>query len=297
MDHTHHLVFVTGPSGAGRSTAINALEDLGYEAIDNMPLRLLGPLLEGALFDRPIALGIDTRRHDFSSSALIETLEHIALRDDITAEVLYLDCASNVLIKRFSETRRRHPLAPATTPADGIARDLDLLAPIRARADVLIDTSDMTPHDLRSEIGQWYQLSEARSLAISIHSFSYKRGVPRGIDMIFDVRFLKNPYWESELRNLDGRSAPVQSYIATDKRFDPFFRQVSDLTLLLLPAYLEEGKSHLSIGFGCTGGQHRSVALTETLANTLAEQGWQVSKRHRELERRGAVAGQTKLGK
>ena len=158
------------------------------------------------------------------------------------------------------------------------------------RADVLIDTSEMSPHDLRAEIGRFFGTGAAIRPAVSVHSFSYKRGVPRGVDMIFDCRFLANPHWQERLRALDGRDSAVATYVESDPRFAEFFRLVREMTLLLLPAQVEEGKTHLAIGFGCTGGQHRSVAVAEKLAKALAEAGWQVSKRHRELERRESVS-------
>ena len=283
-------VMVTGPSGAGRSTAIRALEDLGFEAIDNIPLSLLPRLLEGPPAGRPMALGIDTRNREFSAGALIEVIDRFEERFGRPLELFYLDCREDVLLRRFSETRRRHPLAPAESPTEGIAREFDLLVPIRARADILVDTSELSPHDLRSEVERWFAPENGRGLAVSVNSFSYKRGLPRGIDMVFDCRFLQNPYWEEALRGLDGRDARVQGYVSADKRYAAFFGQVSGLVEMLLPAYSEEGKAHLSIGFGCTGGQHRSVTLAENLAKALAEGGWQVSIRHRELERRGKAA-------
>ncbi|MDU8927106.1 RNase adapter RapZ [Alisedimentitalea sp. MJ-SS2] len=282
-------VMVTGPSGAGRSTAIRVLEDLGYEAIDNLPLSLLPRLLDGPDHDRPLALGIDTRNREFSVAAAIEAIDGFDERYGRPLELFYLDCREDVLLRRFSETRRRHPMAPAESPAEGIAREFDLLVPIRARADILIDTSEMTPHDLRAEVERWFAPEAGRGLAVSVNSFSYKRGLPRGIDMVFDCRFLKNPYWEESLRALNGTNAEVRDYVAGDVRYEAFFDQVRGLVEMLLPAYSEEGKAHLSIGFGCTGGQHRSVTLAENLARTLAEAGWQVSIRHRELERRRAA--------
>lgn len=279
-------VLVTGPSGAGRSSAINVLEDLGFEAIDNLPMRLLPRLMDEATQGgRPMALGIDTRNRDFSVAALIEVIDKLASDDKVGLSVLYLDCRADLLVQRFSETRRRHPLAPAESPALGVDRELDLLQPIRARADTLIDTSELNVHQLRDEIETLYAPGEGRALAVSVQSFSYKRGLPRGLDMIFDCRFLANPYWQAHLRALDGRDSQVQGHVAADSRYAPFFERVLDLTRLLLPAYVEEGKSHLSIAFGCTGGQHRSVALTEALGAALAQDGYQVSIRHRELER------------
>lgn len=280
------LVLVTGPSGAGRSTAINTLEDLGFEAIDNLPLRLVPRLLEGPGPDRPLALGIDARNRDFSASGLGTLIDDLAGRQGLDLSVLYLDCRSDVLLRRFSETRRRHPLAPAESTEAGVARELDLLAKVRERADTLIDTSDMNVHELRAEIERGFAPDQGGRLAVTVCSFSYKRGLPRSNDMVFDCRFLKNPYWQPELRALDGRDPEVDAYIATDPRRAPFFDRVLDLVRLLLPAYAEEGKSHLSIAFGCTGGQHRSVALAQSLAKALAEDGQQVSIRHRELEGR-----------
>lgn len=277
------LVLVTGPSGAGRTTSIRVLEDIGYEAIDNLPLHLVPRLLDGPGPDSRLALGIDTRNRDFSTTGLMQLIEELSARGDTDLTVLYLDCRSDVLLRRFSETRRRHPMAPAESPEIGVARELDLLATIRDRADTLIDTSELNVHQLRAEIEGTFAPDTHRPLAVSVQSFSYKRGLPRGIDMVFDCRFLNNPYWVPDLRPLDGRSTEVSNYVAGDARFSPFFDRVLDLTRMLLPAYVEEGKSHLSIAFGCTGGQHRSVALAESLAKALAEDGQQVSIRHREL--------------
>lgn len=282
----NRLVLVTGPSGAGRSSAIRALEDMGYEAIDNLPLSLLPRLLDGPAPEKPLALGIDTRNRDFSTNALIETIDGMSGMSPVPMQVLYLDCRADVLLRRFSETRRRHPLAAAEAPDIGIAREFDLLIPIRARADILIDTSEMAPRDLRTELELWFTPEPDSGLSVSVQSFSYKRGLPRGLDIVLDCRFLRNPYWEEALRPLDGRAKDVADYIRQDSRFEPFQQKVQDLTELLLPAYQAEGKAYLSIGLGCTGGQHRSVAMAETLAKALAEGGWQVSIRHRELERR-----------
>ena len=284
------VILVTGPSGAGRTTAIRALEDLGFEAIDNLPLSLLPRLLEGPPLPRPMALGLDVRNREFSVAGVIELVDRLEADPTVAPQLLYLDCRPDVLVKRFSETRRRHPLAPAESPAEGVDREIDLLVPIRARADVLIDTSDLTVHDLKAEIARWFDDRGGKQLAVSVESFSYKRGVPRGIDMILDCRFLANPYWDPALRPRDGRDPEVAAHVASDPRFEPFFAQVAALAEFLLPAYVAEGKAHLSIGFGCTGGQHRSVAVAERLADRLAAAGWQVSKRHRELERRGVMA-------
>lgn len=279
------LILVTGPSGAGRSTAIGALEDLGCETIDNLPLSLIPRLLDGPPLGRTIALGVDVRNRDFSVLALIELIDTLTADPGVALEVMFLDCRTEVLERRYSETRRRHPLFPAEPPLTGILRETDLLAPIRVRADALIDTSDFTPHDLKAEIAQWMGATPTQRMAVSVQSFSYKRGVPRGVDLIFDCRFLRNPYWVPALRALDGRSPEVAAHVAGDPRFAEFFDRMSGLVGFLLPAQIEEGKAHLSIGFGCTGGQHRSVAVAEKLGDTLERSGWQVSRRHRELER------------
>lgn len=284
----HRLILITGPSGAGRSTALHALEDLGFEGIDNLPFSLIPRLIDGPALGRPIALGVDVRNREFNATAVIELIDTLTRDPRVALDVLYLDCAPAVLISRYSETRRRHPLAEAATPAEGIEREMDLLAPIRVRADHLVDTSDMSPHDLKAEIGQWYDRGKGHRLALSVQSFSYKRGLPRGLDMVFDCRFLANPYWNPALRGKDGREPLVAAHIEQDPRFKEFFQKLQDLVLMLLPAQLDEGKAHLAIGFGCTGGQHRSVAVAEKLAKVLAEAGWQVSRRHRELERRVA---------
>jgi UPF0042 nucleotide-binding protein len=283
---TPTIVLVTGPSGAGRSTAINALEDLGYEVIDNLPLSLLPRLLEGPPPSRPLALGLDVRNRDFGADALIAAIDQVVQNADVIAQVLYLDAAEEELVKRYSETRRRHPMAPAGPPLAGIAAEVELLVPVRARADVLINTTGISPHDLRAEIDQWFGTGEGRKLGVTLHSFSYKRGLPRGMDIVMDCRFLRNPHWDEALRARDGRDPEVAAYVAEDPRYDAFFAQVKSLLTLLLPAHKDEGKAHLSIGFGCTGGKHRSVMMTEGMASALAQDGWHVSKRHRELERR-----------
>lgn len=286
---TPRILLVTGPSGAGRLTAIHALEDLGYEIIDNLPLRLVPHLMNEAQAARPLALGIDVRNRDFSLGALIEALDTLGADPSRNVSLVYLDARADVLMRRYSETRRRHPLSPEETAEAGILRELEILQPVRSRADVLIDTSELTPHDLRAEISRWFDPDTHGGLSVSVESFSFKRGTPRGLDMVFDGRFLNNPYWEPSLRKMNGRDPEVQAYVGADPNYDHFFTKVHDLVEFLLPQYSKEGKSYLSIGFGCTGGQHRSVALAENLFKALATAGWQVSIRHRELERHASA--------
>ncbi|WP_240705107.1 RNase adapter RapZ [Pacificoceanicola onchidii] len=286
------VVLVSGPSGAGRSTAINALEDFGFESIDNIPLSLVPRLVEGSQnLPRPMALGIDVRNREFSADGLIEVHKALSALPGLTCDLLYLDCAPEVLSRRYSETRRRHPLAPDESPGEGIARELALLEDVRSRADVLIDTTDLTIHDLRAEMEGWFGQATGQGMALSVHSFSYKRGLPQGLDLAFDCRFLRNPHWQPELRPFTGLDMPVADYVAGDPRYDGLIERVVDLLLFVLPGVVEEGKAHFSVGFGCTGGKHRSVATAENIAAALAQEGWRVSIRHRELERRGITQG------
>ena len=282
---TRRIVLVTGPSGAGRSSALRVLEDAGFEAIDNLPLRLMPYILDDPWSAVPLALVIDPRNRDFSADAVLDLMAQMADRADVEGELLYLDCATDVLLRRYSETRRRHPMASDGRPGEGIAREQDMLATIRARADVLIDTSALNVHQLRAEIERWFSADGGHHLAISLQSFSYKRGLPRAVDMVYDCRFLRNPYWDPTLRGMSGKDAQVAAYVKDDPRYGAFSEHLMNLHSLLLPAYRDEGKSHLSIAFGCTGGQHRSVTLVEDQALRLAQEGWQVSIRHRELDR------------
>lgn len=283
-----NLVLVTGLSGAGRTTAIRALEDIGYETIDNLPISLLPNIVSSPSKPARIAVGLDTRNRDFSTHGVLEMLETLSRMPWLKVDLVFIQCSTEVLVRRFSETRRRHPLAPAESPIIGIERERDLLLPILVRADVLLNSSDMSPHEMRGEITSYYSTDSALGLAVSVQSFSYKRGLPRGVDMLFDCRFLRNPYWDANLRSLDGQNKSVQDYVKQDTNFNEFYQKIRDLCLFLLPAYKDEGKTHFSIGFGCTGGKHRSVTLTELLANDLAHHGWQVSIRHREKERLSA---------
>ncbi len=286
LNAQRRVVLVTGPSGAGRSTAIHVLEDLGFEAIDNLPMGLLTRLLDGPEPSRAMALGVDARNRDYSTIGFIELIEKLGRMEKVDLATLYLDCSDDVLLRRFSETRRRHPVAADAGPETGIHQEKELLQPIREIADTLIDTTSLNIHQLREEVERWFAPKDGRHLAVSIESFSYKRGLPRGLDMVFDCRFLANPYWCPELRAADGRNPDVASYVQADRNYTPFVDRVNDLLTVLLPAFRAEGKAHLSVAFGCTGGQHRSVAVAEAVAKALAKEGQQVAIRHREMERR-----------
>ncbi|WP_424928431.1 RNase adapter RapZ [Amaricoccus tamworthensis] len=280
---------VTGPGGSGRSTAINALEDMGYEAIDNLPISLLTRLFSDPVVSRPLVVGIDPRNRDFAVEGLFEALAEVESRTGKAPVLTYLDCDADTLIQRYSETRRRHPMSPDGDPKTGIDREIALLEPLRLAADVLIRTGPLNVHELRAEIVRQFQAEEnGNALVVNLQSFSYRRGVPRGADMVIDVRFLRNPHYVMELRPRTGLEKTIQQFVQEDRAFDPFYTRLLDLVLFLLPAYQREGKSYFSIGFGCTGGKHRSVSVTEMFAASLAREGWSVSARHRDLERLGA---------
>lgn len=280
-----NIIIVTGPAGAGRTTAIKALEDFGVETIDNLPLGLIERILSGPPTGAALAIGVDTRTRGFSSAALLDVLEKIEQNPSFSPTLLFLDCQSDALLRRFSETRRRHPSSPDGTPLTGITREIELLSELRNRADILVDTTALSPHELRAELARWFDKSKISGLSISVQSFSYKRGAPRGVDMMIDCRFLRNPHWEESLRAYTGRDPDVAAYVEKDPLFQGFIDKLTDLLDLLLPAYQSEGKAYFNLALGCTGGQHRSVFVTEKLASLLAEKGWVVNTRHREMER------------
>ncbi|MEM7059133.1 MAG: RNase adapter RapZ [Pseudomonadota bacterium] len=278
------VVVVTGMSGAGRTTAIDAFEDMGYEAMENVPLSLFEALIKPVVgTSAPIAVGVESRTRGFSARALTETVEALRNTWRAGAALLYLDCADNALITRFNQTRRRHPLAPEEDAATGIQRERDILRDVRQQADILIDTTDLTPHDLKAELTDRFSLDRSAGLSVTVRSFSYKRGIPNGADMVMDCRCLRNPYWEASLRTLDGRDRNIQEFVQADPLFKGFYGGLSDMLKLLLPAYLKEGKSYFTLALGCSGGRHRSVTVAEVIAKDLAELGWRISLRHQEL--------------
>lgn len=281
------IAVVTGMSGAGRGTTLRALEDLGWEMVDNLPLALFPRLAElGLGTERPLALGVDTRTRGFSAEALAEAVGTLRATPGVAPTLVFLDAGDEALIRRYAETRRRHPMAPEEDVALGVARERDALSGLRDRADVVIDTSGLSPHELKAAVQERLAHEAAHGLSVSIQSFSYKRGAPREADMVIDCRFLRNPHWNERLRPLDGRDPEVDAFVAADPLFEAFFERLSELAVLLLPAYKAEGKAYFCIGLGCTGGRHRSVALAERLAGRLAAAGWRVNVRHRELDGR-----------
>jgi RNase adaptor protein for sRNA GlmZ degradation len=279
-------LLITGLSGAGRSTALDAFEDMGYETVDNLPATLVSALVQpDAARDRPLAVGIDIRTRDFGAAAFLATVDALRARDDIDFLVLFLDCDDETLLRRYSQTRRRHPLAHDRPVADGIATERKRLAQLRDRADWVIDTTDLTEGDLRRELRSSFSLARTPAMAVIVMSFAYGQGLPRAADLVFDVRFLRNPHYVETLRDKTGEDAAVGAYIESDPGYADFFGRLADFLGPLLPRYRAEGKSYLTIAVGCTGGRHRSVYVAEKLGAWLAGRGYRAAIRHRELER------------
>lgn len=274
------LVIITGLSGAGKTVALRALEDEGFEAIDNLPLTFLPLVTSTEVHGRNIAITADVRSRDFSHARFMDVIAQLRDTPEVSVHLLYLDCDDEILQRRFTETRRRHPLADDRPIADGIHLERALLEPVRESADMVVDTTGLSVQELRrTVIGQ---MAEGKSLAVSVMSFSFKKGLPREADLVFDVRFLRNPHYDERLRNLTGRTAPVGEYIADDPHFEAYFSSLTALLLPLLPRYREEGKSYLTIALGCTGGKHRSVFVAEKLAGAIQAAGYPVLTRHRD---------------
>ena len=287
------VVLVTGMSGAGKSTALKVLEDLGYEAIDNLPLYLLSRLLapkDDGLSAAPlgaVAVDVDIRTRDFDADAFLSEITPLAARDDLALKLLFLDCDDNVLRRRFTETRRRHPLASDRPVVDGIAHERRLMLRLRDNADLVIDSSHLTIPEFRQLMTQHFALDAGPEMAVSVTSFSYRRGLPRAADLVFDVRFLANPHYVDALRPHTGKDADIAAYIENDPAFAPFFDSLSRMLLDLLPHYAREGKSYLTVAIGCTGGRHRSVYVAERLSRELNSHGQMVSVQHRDLASQG----------
>jgi UPF0042 nucleotide-binding protein len=257
---------------------------MGYEAVDNLPLTLLGALLRPGQHDRPLALGIDSRTRGFGVASMLAELDRLVEAKSHDIRILFLDCEDMALCARFTETRRRHPLALDRPLLDGIGHERDLLSPLKARADLVIDTSALPPGELKRAMGGHFGLDHKPGLVLFVTSFSYRRGLPREADLVFDARFLDNPHYRPELRPLTGRDVGVARYVESDAGFAQFFGAVCCLVEPLLPRFAAEGKSYLTIAIGCTGGRHRSVVIAEKLAEWLRGRGQRVDLRHRELD-------------
>jgi UPF0042 nucleotide-binding protein len=284
------LLLVTGLSGAGKSTVLAVLEDIGWEVIDNFPVRLLKRLVAKPEEPRgPLAIGFDSRTRGFVPADVIALVKELAARPDIALTFLFLDCAGGELERRFNETRRRHPMAAGRPVLEGIAAERELLEPLRRWADMVIDTSAMTSNDLQGQVRTLFGTdTDAAAMTVTLSSFGFARGMPPLADLVFDMRFLDNPHWVPELREQTGQDAAVGEHIERDPAFAEAFTRIRDLLLLLLPRYQAQGKPYVHIAFGCTGGRHRSVYTTERMAEGLRAAGFSPTVRHRNLGSRAA---------
>lgn len=288
MTRAKEILLVTGLSGAGKSTVLKTLEDLGWETVDNLPLRLLDrllstPLSESTESDSPLAVGIGARTRDFDPDSIVKRIKKLRSEHGYDIGTLFLDCSGAELERRYAETRRRHPLALDRPASDGIARERELLAPLRRWANRLIDTTDLKSNELAQQVRATFGGDGLGEPTLSVMSFGYARGVPRNADLVFDMRFLRNPHWDAKLRPGTGLDADVSAYIAADPAYDAAMTQIEDLLLLLLPRYRAEGKAYVTIAFGCTGGRHRSVHVTERVAKRLRDAGFSPTVTHRDL--------------
>lgn len=282
------ILLVTGMLGAGKSTALRELEDLGWEAIDNFPVRLLGRLVGSEGGDHSLAIGFDCRTRGFVPNDVIERVQKLEARDDVSVTTMFLDCAGHELERRFNETRRRHVLAQDLPVTAGIAAERELLAPLRRWADVLIDTTNFSSNDLQQRIRELFGVDAPRKMTVTVTSFGFARGMPPVADLVFDMRFLDNPHWDAELRPLSGLDEPVGAHIERDAAFGPIIEKIGDLLLELLPRYAAQGKTYVNIAFGCTGGRHRSVFVAEKISEALREAGFSPTVLHRNLGSRAA---------
>ncbi len=295
-DGRQRILLVTGLSGAGKTTALRELEDLGWEAIDNFPIRLLDRLLggddahagEAGGHRPPLAIGFDSRTRGFVPADIIARVKDIAARDDLLLTTLFLDCGGAELERRYNETRRRHPLAQDLPVSAGIAAERELLAPLRRWADAVITTTALSTNQLQQEIRERFGEEAGGELTVTVTSFGFARGMPPVADLVFDMRYLDNPHWHDDLRDLTGRDAAVARHIRGDPAFAASYPRIRDLLLDLLPRYAAQGKRYVTVAFGCTGGRHRSVFLAEEVAGALREAGFSPTVLHRNLASRAA---------
>lgn len=282
------LLLVTGLSGAGKSTVLKVLEDLGWEVVDNLPLALLDALIEapGMLGgeQRPIAVGIDSRSRGFRPPLLVKRIKELRDADARDIQTLFLDCAGAELERRFSETRRRHPMAEDRPATDGIAREREMMEPLRRWAEHVIDTTNYSSNDLQQEVRQRFGDTQGDEPVLNILSFGFARGLPRHADLVFDMRYLRNPHWDPKLKPGTGLDPDVAAYVIADPAYEDSVAQIERLILTLLPRYRAEGKSYVTIAFGCTGGRHRSVHVADRVARTLRKAGHEPTLTHRNLD-------------
>jgi len=281
----HELIIVIGQSGAGRTTVIHILDDQGFDTLDNVPVHLIPRVASRELVDKPLALGLDIRSKSFSVQNLMKEISNWEALSRSRVVILFLQCSLNILIKRFSLTRRPHPVPGEDSLELSIKRELNLIAPLRDKADLVLDTSNTSPNELRLKLGSIFPLANNRNIQIILQSFSFRKGSPSGLDMIFDCRFLKNPNWEDDLKNLNGTDTEVKNYLYKDKSWESFNNSLIKMMSTIIPSFEREGKSYLSIGLGCTGGQHRSVFVAEQLFEHLLDKDYDVKILHTTLQK------------
>lgn len=290
-DARQRILLVTGLSGAGKTTALRELEDLGWEAIDNFPIRLLDRLIGGkdaGPHRPPLAIGFDTRTRGFVPAEIIARVKQLAAREDLLLTTLFLDCGDAELERRYNETRRRHPLAQDMPVSAGIAAERELLAPLRRWADAVIVTTELSSNQLQQAIRERFAADAGGELTVTVTSFGFARGMPPVADLVFDMRYLANPHWRDDLRELTGQDGAVAEHIRGDAAFAATYPAIRDLVLDLLPRYAAQGKRYVTVAFGCTGGRHRSVFLAEEVAGALREAGFSPTVLHRNLSSRAA---------
>lgn len=287
------VIFVTGLSGSGKASILRVLEDLEYELVDNAPLQVIEDIV--GKVNSPIAIGIDSRTNGFEVAAVVELLGRLRLNPLLHVQLVYATAEIDILLRRYTATRRRHPMADQGTVKDGIEAEITLMEPLRKSADLVIDTSDLPPLELRLLVETRYNRDRDNGksrFTLTFMSFAFPSGVPREADMVFDARFLRNPYYIPELSALTGLDEIVQNYVKDDPDYETFVGQIYQMLSLIFPRFLTEGKKYATIAVGCSGGRHRSVTIIEDLAEKIAhsnkdKEGWPVLIMHRELARQG----------
>ncbi|MDC3090394.1 RNase adapter RapZ [Paracoccaceae bacterium] len=285
MVDKHELILVIGQSGAGRTTVIHILDDQGFDTLDNVPVHLIPRVAPTKLEDKPLAIGLDIRPKSFSPQNLMKEIRNWKALSKSRVLILFLECSLDILIKRFSLTRRPHPVPGENNLELSIKRELKLITSLREKADFVLDTSHTSPNELRLKLGSIFPLSNNRSIQIMLQSFSFRRGSLTGLDMVFDCRFLKNPNWVTGLKDLNGTDERVKDYLHKDKSWAAFKKNILQMLDTIIPAFEREGKSYLSIGLGCTGGQHRSVFVAEQLHKHLLDMKRDVKILHAGLKK------------
>ncbi|QIG53424.1 RNase adapter RapZ [Altererythrobacter sp. BO-6] len=282
-----NILLVTGMLGAGKSTALHVLEDLGWEIVDNLPVGLLEHMVAapGTSTGR-LAIGFDSRTRGFVTQDIIDLAERLAKRPDVTVSTIFMDCSTEELERRYNETRRRHQMAQGVPLSEGIRAERDLLEPLRRWAEIVIDTSNFTANDLQQRIRELFAQDAGAPMTVTVSSFGFARGMPPLADLVFDMRFLDNPHWVEELRELTGLDQPVAEHIRKDPGFAESYERILELLVTLLPRYQAQGKGYVHVAFGCTGGKHRSVFTAEQIAQGLREAGFSPTVRHRNLASR-----------